>query len=227
MPLWIGLVISLTDFLIFPAILQLAMTKEAEGVGIPFTDIHINLTDQTITLKKEAEVVATLIFEGKLPAAGVIFLPSRLQTLPASAESVPQAIEPVSPAPATSGSQTLSDVAPAAAAAKEKEKTITLSGKLKSKAQAGKPDRSGKPTAYADFAAHVEGEENAHDYVATFHRHTREIALKLPKEAPITVTGYPHPSDSPKRKDTFSVVNLLEYPGKPPPKERQPSRKKP
>jgi hypothetical protein len=62
--------------------------------------------------------------------------------------------------------------------------------------------------------------------VATFHRHTREIALKLPKEAPITVTGYPHPSNTPKRTDTFSVVNIVEYPGKPPPKERQPSRKK-
>ena len=44
------------------------MAKEAEGVGIPFTDIHINLTDQTITLEKEEEVVATLVFEGKLPA---------------------------------------------------------------------------------------------------------------------------------------------------------------
>jgi hypothetical protein len=189
------------------------MAKEAEGVGIPFTDIHINLTDQTITLKKDEEVVATLIFEGKLPAAGVIFFPNRLQPLPASAESVPQAMEPVSPTPASE-------------AAKEKEKTMTLSGKLKSKAQPGKPDRSGKPTAYADFAAHVEGEKDAHYYVATFHRHTREIALKLPKEAPITVTGYPHPSTSPKRTDTFSVVNIVEYPGKPPPKERQMSRKK-
>jgi hypothetical protein len=185
----------------------------AEGIGIPFTDIHINLTEQTITLKKEAEVVATLVFAGKLPAAGVIFFPSQGQSLPASAEGLPHASEPVSP---SSGSD----------AAKEKEKTITLSGKLKSKAQPGKPDRRGKPTAYADFAAHVEGEEQAHYYKATFHRHTREIALNLPKEAPMTVTGYPHPSDSPKRTDTFSVVNIVEYPGKPPPKERQMSRKK-
>jgi hypothetical protein len=124
--------------------------------------------------------------------------------------------------------ETVPSASPAstADAAKEKEKTITLSGKLKSKAQPGKPDRSGKPTAYADFAAHVEGEENAHYYVATFHRHTREIALKLAKEAPITVTGYPHPSTSPKRTDTFSVVNIVEYPGKPPPTKRQASRKK-
>jgi hypothetical protein len=187
------------------------MAKEGEGVGITFTDIHYNLTEQTITFKKEDEVVATIVFEGKLPAAGVIFFPSQLPTLPASAEVIPQAIEPVSPGP-TSERLTSSD------AAKEREKTITLTGKLKSQPKPGKPDRSGKPTAYADFAAHVEGEEKAHDFVATFHRHTKDIAAKLPKEAQITVTGYPHPSNSPKRKDTFSVVNIVEYPGKPPAK---------
>jgi hypothetical protein len=183
------------------------MAKEAEGVGISFTDIHINLTDQTIILKKEDAVVATLVFEGKLPAAGVIFFPNQGQTLPAGAEAILQSTEPISPAPAST-------------AAKEREKTITLSGKLKSQPKPGKPDRSGKPTAYADFAAHVDGEEKAHDFVATFHRHTRDIAAKLPKEAPITVTGYPHPSNSPQRKDTFSVVNIVEYPGKPPPKKK-------
>jgi hypothetical protein len=181
------------------------MAKEAEG-GIPFNDIHINLTDQTITLKKEDAVVATLVFEGKLPAEGVIFFPNQSQTLPAGTSDavVSQAIEPVSPT----------------SPAKEQEKTITLTGKLKSKPQPGRNDRSGKPTAYADFAAHVEGEEEAHYYKVTFHRHTRQIALTLPKEAQITVNGYPHPSNSPKRTDTFSVVNLLEYPGKPPPKKK-------
>jgi hypothetical protein len=181
------------------------MAKEAEGIGIPFTDIHINLQDQTITLKKEDEVVATLVFAGKLPAAGVIFFPGQQQALPDNPFDQ-DAETPVSPA----------------TPAKEREKTITLSGKLKSQPKPGKPDRSGKPTAFADFAAHVEGEEKAHDYVATFHRHTRDIAAKLPKEAQITVTGYPHPSNTPKRKDTFSVVNIVAYPGKPPmrPKKR-------
>jgi hypothetical protein len=174
------------------------MAKEAEGVGISFTDIHINLTDQTITLKKEEEVVATLVFEGKLPAAGIIFFGNQQPSLPDSPFDEEPEI-PVSPAT-------------------EKEKTATLTGKLKSQPKPGKADRSGKPTAYADFAAHVAGEEAAHYYKATFHRHTREIALKLPKEAPITVTGYPHPSTTPKRKDTLSVINIVEYPGKPTPK---------
>jgi hypothetical protein len=179
------------------------MAAEIEGSGIPFTDIHINLTDQTITLEKDEEVVATLVFAGKLPAEGIIFFPNKLKVLSDSPfdEDVEAPVSPTIPA-------------------KEREKTIALTGKLKSQPKAGKPDRSGKPTAYADFAAHVEGEKDAHYYVATFHRHTRDIAAKLPKEAQITVTGYPHPSTSAKRKDTFSVVNIVEYPGKPPAKKK-------
>jgi hypothetical protein len=184
------------------------MASEVEG-GIPFTDIHINLREQTVVLKKEDEVVATLVFEGKLPAAGIIFLGNQRQDLLDSPfdEDPETPFSPASPA-------TLPE------AAKEREKTVTLTGKLKSKPQPGKNDRSNKPTAYADFAAHVEGEKDAHDYVATFHRHTRGIALKLPVEAQITVSGYPHPSNKPRRKDTFSVVNILDYPGKPPPKKK-------
>jgi hypothetical protein len=180
---------------------------EAEGVGIPFTDIHINLTDQTIVLKKDQEVVATVVFEGKLPAAGVIFFGNHQHALPDSPFDE-EAEVPVSP---TSASD----------AAKEREETATLNGRLKSKPKSGRNDRSGKPTAYADFAAHVEGEEKAHYYKATFHRHTRKIALGLPVEAQITVFGYPHPRESDKSTDTFSVVNMVDYPGKPPAKPKK------
>jgi hypothetical protein len=186
------------------------MAREVVRTGIPFTDIHINLTDQTVTLKKEDEIVATLVFEGKLPAAGVIFFgnqtPALLESRFAEEPEIP--LSPASPASASE-------------AAKEREKMITLSGKLKSKPQPGRNDRSNKPTAYADFAAHVEGEKDAHYYVATFHRHTKGIALKLPVEAQITVTGYPHPSNSARRKDTFSVMNIVNYPGKPPAKPKK------
>jgi hypothetical protein len=205
MPEKIVLAISLMGFLLLLAILQLAMAKEADGVHITYTNVHINLTEQTITFKKENEVVATLVFEGKLPAEGVIFLPNQPQALLDS--PFDEEVEtPVSPA----------------APAKEREETATLSGRLKSKPKSGRNDRSGKPTAYADFAAHVEGEEKAHYYKATFHRHTRNIALKLPVEAQITVFGYPHPRESDKSTDTFSVVNMVDYPGKPPlrPKKR-------
>jgi hypothetical protein len=110
------------------------MAKEGEGAGIPFTDIHINLRDQTVVLKKEDEVVATLVFEGKLPAAGVIFLGSQPQGLLDS----PFDEEPETPLSPTSPAST-------SEAVKEREKTITLSGKLKSQPKPGKPDRSGKP----------------------------------------------------------------------------------
>jgi hypothetical protein len=133
--------------------------------------------------------VATLVFAGKLPAAGVIFFGNQPQALPDS----PFDSEAAGSVSATSASD----------AAKEREKTTTLTGKLKSKPKPGKLDRSRKPTAYADFAAHVEGEKQAHDYMATFHRHTRQIALALAREAQITVTGYPHPSTSEKRKVPF------------------------
>jgi hypothetical protein len=73
------------------------MAKEAKEVGISFTDIHINLKDQTIILKKE-EVVAMLVFEGKLPAEGVIFFPSQPQTLPAGPEAIAQGAGDMSPA---------------------------------------------------------------------------------------------------------------------------------
>jgi hypothetical protein len=89
------------------------MAGEIERTGIPFTDIHINLTDQTITLKKEDDVVATLVFEGKLPAAGVIFLGSHPQALLDSPFDEEPEI-PVSPTSSVS----------AADAAKERKKNL-------------------------------------------------------------------------------------------------------
>ena len=88
------------------------MAKEEEA-GIRFTDIHINLADQTITLKKEDDVVATLVFEGKLPAAGVIFLGSHPQALLDSPFDEEPEI-PVSPTSSVS----------AADAAKERKKPL-------------------------------------------------------------------------------------------------------
>jgi hypothetical protein len=43
------------------------MAKEAEGVGIPFTDIHINLQDQTITLKKKMKLSQHSYLKGNCP----------------------------------------------------------------------------------------------------------------------------------------------------------------
>lgn len=100
-------------------------------------------------------------------------------------------------------------------ALEEAQKTVTLSGRLKAAPRPGRADRSGNPTAYARFAAHVEGEPEAHDYIATFHRHTAPLALRLRKEDELTIEGYPHESNGGRRLDTFSVVNLVHYPGMP------------
>jgi hypothetical protein len=57
-------------------------------------------------------------------------------------------------------------------------------------------------------------------YFATFHGGSREIALRLPEQAPISVLGYPHPAKDPDSLDTFSVMRITTYPCKPaPPKD--------
>jgi hypothetical protein len=52
------------SFFLSPAILLPAMAKEAEGIGISFTDIHINLTNQTITLKKKMQLLQRWYLQG-------------------------------------------------------------------------------------------------------------------------------------------------------------------
>lgn len=98
--------------------------------------------------------------------------------------------------------------------ATEKNPTVTLTGRLKTQPKEGRPDAKGRPTTVARFAAHQEGEAEAHMYFATFHRHTARIALGLAKESLITVQGYPRSTDNPNHSDNLSVVNLLNYPGK-------------
>src|SRR5205809_507993 len=97
----------------------------------------------------------------------------------------------------------------------KKEAPLTLTGRLKTQPRDGRPDAKGNPTAWARLAVHEEGRDDAHLYSATFHRHTARIALSLTKDAQVTVQGYAHTSDDPRRMDTLSVVNLVAYPGKP------------
>lgn len=174
---------------------SLHMSAEHEGQGIPLTGIHINLEARFVELQDSHGTVARLTFS----PTGVIYFQGSPER-----EALP------SPEP--------SDAAPPVSLSQERERTVTLTGRLKTQPRPGKPDRSGKPTAYARFAAHVEGEQEAHYYLATFHRHTTKIALGLAKEAQITVEGYAHPKANPDAKglDTFSVINLVRYPGQVP-----------
>jgi hypothetical protein len=101
------------------------------------------------------------------------------------------------------------------AADETRDSTVTVTGRLKTRAKEGRADRSGKPTAWAKLAAHEEGQEAAHMYSATFHRHTARIALALEHDAQVTVQGYVRPSANPNRMDALSVFNIVAYPGKP------------
>ncbi len=177
------------------------MPAERESQPISLTAIRINFKDRSITFEAEDRPVAKL----SLAPEGVIFEVSSapaISTHDAAASPTDASAKPT---------QEPSSVKPA----EGKERTVTFSGKIKSQPKEGKPDSRGNPTAYARFAVHEEGREDAHLYLATFHRHTAKIALSLAKEAPITVEGYPHPSSDPKRMDTLSVINILNYPGKP------------
>lgn len=165
---------------------------EQETRGVPISSIHINLAERSITLEAENEAVAKLIFS----SGTIYFNPPKeaLEEQVQSQESPEQENEPE------------------LELSLEREKTVTFTGRLKGKPRQGKADRSGHPTAYARFAAHEEGREGAHIFLATFHRGAANIALNLSKEAQVTVEGYHHHSDDAKRMDTLSVVRFVRYP---------------
>ncbi len=100
-------------------------------------------------------------------------------------------------------------------ASKEKQTTVTVTGTLQTTPRTGNSDAKGHQTAWALVAAHVEGEESPHLYSATFHRQAVKTALGLPRDAQVTIKGYAHPKQGDQRNDTFSVIAIIEYPGKP------------
>jgi hypothetical protein len=107
---------------------------------------------------------------------------------------------------------------PASSTAHEKNPTLVVPGRLQTKPQDGRPDRQGKPTAWAHLLGHVEGREGATLLSTSFHGRTREIALALDKGDQITAQGYIHwrRADAPEdRLSTFSVIHLINHPGKP------------
>ncbi len=179
--------------------------KASSDHEIRITRIALDLEERSLTVENQDRVLARVT----LAREGLVF-----QGLSADADAAIEAVElpDTEELPASNPVQT---VAPTRQEA-EKRPATTFQGKLKTKPTPGRVDRRGNPTACARFAAHVEDEEQAHMYFATFHRHTAALALDLDPNIPITVEGYPHASDSPgDRLDTLSVIHLLDYPGKP------------
>jgi hypothetical protein len=107
---------------------------------------------------------------------------------------------------------------PVAPTAQEKNPTLVVPGRLQTKPQDGRPDRQGKPTAWAHLLGHIEGRDGATLLSTSFHGRTREIALALDKGDQITAQGYIHwrRADAPEdRLSTFSVIHLIHYRGEP------------
>ena len=172
------------------------MSSERIICRVPVRRIKIDLKERSLVLEAEEKPLARL----SLAPEGVIF-----EALAASQESISDQANVLAP---QTGGETSTP-------SQEKAKTIVLSGKLKSLPKEGKPDSRGNPTAYARLAVHDKEKNEPHLYLASFHRHTVKIALGLAREAQIVAEGYPHKADDPQKMDTFSVVNLINYPGKP------------
>lgn len=92
---------------------------------------------------------------------------------------------------------------------RETSPAVVLPGRLKTTPVEGKPDGHGKPTAWAHFLAHVDGQDGAVLLSATFHNHTREAALQLSAGDALRAQGYLHPSRQPDRLSSFSIFRLI------------------
>lgn len=172
------------------------MSREQEE--IPIFAIHFNLTDRSLEFEDEDGKAIKLAF----PSSGTIYF-----TRPDNDKEALEEQTPIQEAPGLQSQQ--EPQLPV-----ERGKTSTFTGKLMTKPKQGRIDGSGHPTAWARFAAHVEGEKKAHIFMATFHRAAANAALNLNKDDQIIVDGYPHKSTNPKRSDTLSVVHVVSVPRK-------------
>jgi hypothetical protein len=172
------------------------MAKEGQPDPLRLTGIHINFVDSVVTLEAQNGRRARLSFaptDSSLPPA------------PDTPEEL-----------VTDGESGWPEPDPAPQELREKQHTVTLSGRLRTKPRGGRPDRQGRPTAWAQLAVQEEGADQAHLYSATFYRATTAIALGLPRGAEVTVEGYSRAGDpASNRLDGLAVLVLHQYPGKP------------
>jgi hypothetical protein len=175
--------------------------------GVPISAIHLDLVEQSLTLEADDKPVAKLVF-----SSGVIYFQMPSLSPVAAPETAPAPLSALAGPAEQTGAISEPSTNPEI---RERDQTVILSGRLKSKPREGKPDARGNPTAWARFAAHEDGREQAHLYSASFHRHTARIALELAFNAAITVEGYRHVYHDPERLDTLSVIRMLSHPGHP------------
>ncbi len=175
------------------------MSVEQEPPPIPIHAIYFNLKERSLILEGADQNVIRLL----LGSQGITYQVLRIPTI--TDRSVDRLMGDAESPPTASVEE------------REKDPVVTLSGRLRSTPKEGRLDRSGKPTAWARVAVHEASRSDAHVFLTTFHGRTAAIALGLEPESPITIQGYAHASADPARKrlDTLSVINILNYPGKP------------
>jgi hypothetical protein len=183
------------------------MAQESEESISKLRSIHIDLEEQSIETLAQDGVIVRLTFSPE----GVFQQLLRS----GSVEGASQRLLSASEGQPDTAPEANDQVNPEAPAKREKQPALVLPGKLQTKPAEGRPDGRGNPTAWARFLAHMEGQEGAVLLSATFHNHTRDIALKLAEGDAIRAQGYLHPHRDSSRLSTFSIFHLLGYPGKP------------
>jgi hypothetical protein len=179
------------------------MPNERQPNDIRLTGIHIDLVDQIVTLEAQDGRRAKLSFGQPTTILGAH------PPLPTGGDTPDELV-------ADDGDTGWLEPDSLPQESRERQRTLILSGRLRSQPKAGRPDRQGRPTAWARLAVQDEGADQPHLYSATFYRATTAIALGLPRGAQVTLEGYPHAGDlAKKRLDTLAVIALHEYPGKP------------
>ena len=200
-----------------------SMSAEHESKQeLPLKGIYINFEERSIEFEDRHGTVGRIVFTGErtLVEGRPLTLAAAREEADARAATQPDKRRAESEAAAAADIQP-----PARSEPREHQETVILAGTLLTQPVQGKPDGRGQPTAWARFGAQVENEDAAHLYGATFHKHTTAIALGLAKGAALTVEGYRHQAEpGSTRLDTFSVINLVHYPGKEARTSRRPRR---
>ena len=199
------------------------MAHESEGSINKLRSIHIDLDERVIeTLAQDGIAIRFTfspdgVFQQLLTGGSLEGAAQRLLSAsqPERASETDAVIEGETSAATDAGVEAPASTAQEAAAPREKQPALVLPGRLQTTPMEGRPDGREKPTAWARFLAHMDGQEGAMLLSATFHNRTRDIALGLSDGDAITAQGYLHPSRNPERLSTLSVFHLINYPGKP------------
>jgi hypothetical protein len=198
--------------------------ENQESHQYPVDAIHYYPKDKRLVIEVEGGVTFALTQNPEGLMAQLLLSQAASQRAAVLQDDVVSATETApatSPAPVPASAVSAEAASPqpeppaTAAASKKADNQFLLTGRLKSKPQEGRPDGRAVPTAWARFAAHLDGDEEAWMLSTSFLRATRRIALSLAIGDQITVEGYINKNTDPEKMDRYNVFRFLNYPGKP------------